>query len=146
MAHPTAHQIKTPAIRIHNCNDKPIQKSGDYVLYWMVSNRRTTWNFALQRAIEWSITLQKPLLVFEALRVDYPWACDRFHRFVMDGMLDNLAEFRDANIGYYPYIEPEPNASKGLLSSLCKKACILISDEFPCFFIPKMQKKFAKNF
>ena len=104
MAHPTAHQIKTPAIRIHNCNDKPIQKSGDYVLYWMVSNRRTTWNFALQRAIEWSITLQKPLLVFEALRVDYPWACDRFHRFVMDGMLDNLAEFRDANIGYYPYI------------------------------------------
>ena len=146
MAHFSAHQnLSTPAIRINILNNTPINTQGDYVLYWMVSNRRTEWNFALQRACELSAELKKPLLVFEALRIDYPWACDRFHRFVMDGMEDNYQAFQDAGITYFPYIEPQKNASKGLLSALCSHACALISDEFPCFFLPRMQKKFAKS-
>ena len=64
--------------------------SGDYVLYWMIAARRTSWNFALDRAREHADALGKPIVVFEALRADYPWACERFHQFVADGMRDNL--------------------------------------------------------
>lgn len=146
MAHFSASQsVTVPDIRIHKYNDTPIRTDGAYVLYWMVANRRTKWNFALQRACLLSKELNKPLLVFEALRIDYPWACDRFHRFILDGMHDNKREFQQAGITYYSYTEPSKGAAKGLLSSLCADACALISDDFPSFFIPHMQKKVAES-
>ena len=40
----------------------------------MTAFRRVSWNFALDRAVDWTKALQKPLLVLEALRCDYPWA------------------------------------------------------------------------
>ena len=146
MAHFSSSQsVAVPDIRIQTLNDTPIRSDGSYVLYWMVSNRRTQWNFALQRACLLSKQLNKPLLVFEALRVDYPWASDRFHRFVLDGMKDNREILHEAGITYYPYVEPQKGASKGLLFSLCQNACALISDDFPCFFIPRMQKTVAQK-
>ena len=56
---------------------------------------RTKWNFALDRAVEWARELRKPLVILEALRCDYPWASERFHRFVMDGMAEKLGALRD---------------------------------------------------
>ena len=146
MAHFSASQsITVPDIRIHTLNDTPIRSDGSYILYWMVSNRRTKWNFALQRASLLSKKLNKPLLIFEALRADYPWASERFHRFILDGMKDNSISCRKAGITYYPYVEPQKGSAKGLLSSLCQHACALISDDFPSFFIPQMQKKVAQT-
>jgi len=137
--------VKTPAVRIQTLNHTPFKNNGQYVLYWMTSNRRTTWNFALQRACEISNALNKPLLIFEALRVDYPWACTRFHQFVIDGMRNNKQSCQEFDIAYYPYVEPYKGASKGLLSSLCQNAAALISDDFPCFFLPNMQRKVAST-
>ena len=68
-----------PDLRIRVANDAHFLAEGDYVLYWMTAFRRTEWNFSLQRAIEWSRDLKKPLLVFEALRCGYAWASDRIH-------------------------------------------------------------------
>lgn len=76
-------------MRIQICNKAPANVGGDFVLYWMVANRRTTWNFSLQRALEWAQKLNKPLVILEALRCGYRWASDRIHRFVLDGMADN---------------------------------------------------------
>ena len=45
--------------------------------------RRTRYNHALQRAIEWANELEKPLLVFEPLQLKYEWASDRFQQFIM---------------------------------------------------------------
>ena len=50
----------------------PVAPSGDYVLYWMTAFRRTHWNFSLQRAVDWSKELNRPLLIFEALRLPIP--------------------------------------------------------------------------
>jgi deoxyribodipyrimidine photo-lyase len=55
----------------------------------MVSSRRTRFNFGLQHAVDLARELARPLVVLEALRCDYRWACERFHRFVLDGMADN---------------------------------------------------------
>ncbi len=134
-----------PEIRVIRCNDVPVREKGDYVLYWMTAFRRTRRNFSLQRAVDWANRLAKPLLVFEALRIGYPWACDRFHRFVIDGMADNAESLKKFGVSYYPYLEPSPDADKGLLAALAEKACLVVTDDFPAFFLPHMIASASKK-
>jgi deoxyribodipyrimidine photo-lyase len=129
---------KVPLIRIRTCNKQEASVDGDYVLYWMVAYRRANYNFSLQRAVEWAKQLNKPLVILEALRSDYPWASDRLHRFVIEGMADNALLFSKRNVHYYPYVEPTRGVGKGLLKELVSRACVVVSDDFPCFFLPRM--------
>jgi deoxyribodipyrimidine photo-lyase len=127
-----------PPIRITAVNYAPVRRGGDYVLYWMIAARRAHWNFGLQRAVEQAGVLGKPLVVFEALRADHRWAALRFHQFVVDGMQDNAAAFQAAGIRYYPYVEPTPGEARGLLRALAARAAVVVTDDFPCFFLPRM--------
>jgi deoxyribodipyrimidine photo-lyase len=127
-----------PAIRVKKINQAPVQVSGEYVLYWMIANRRLHFNFALDRALEHCAALGKPLVVFEALRIGYPWASDRIHRFVLDGMADNARTCGEHGVRYYPYIEPAAGAGKGLLAAFAENSCVVVTDDFPCFFLPRM--------
>lgn len=135
---------EVPALRIQKANEKAAAAHGEYVLYWMVAQRRLTHNFALDRAVEWCEKLQKPLVILEALRVDYPWASDRLHAFVIAGMLEKQQQ-KTLPCAYYPYVEPRVGAGKGLLAALAKQACVVITDEFPCFFLPTMVAAAAKK-
>jgi deoxyribodipyrimidine photo-lyase len=127
---------RVPPIRIRGANDTPVRHDGAFVLYWMNASRRLHWNFALQRAVEWATELGRPLLVLEALNADYPWASDRIHAFVLHGMADNLRLAEDAGVAYYPYVEPAARAGRGLLEALASQACVVVTDEFPAFFLP----------
>lgn len=134
-----------PEIRIDPCNDLPVNPKGNYVLYWMIAFRRTRWNFSLQRAVEWCKELNKPLIVFEPLRIGYPWASDRFHRFILDGMAANSDALKKSSVTYYPYVEPDPDADKGLLAALAGNACVAVTDDFPAFFIPSMIRAVSRS-
>ena len=134
-----------PTLRVALRNSTPPRPERDYVLYWMISARRTRWNFALEHAVEAAVRLGKRLVVLEALRCDYRWASDRLHQFVLDGMADNGARFASAAVAYFPYVEPQPNAGKGLLLALARQACLVVADEFPCFFLPRMVEAAAKT-
>jgi len=136
---------QVPEIRIRACNAASVRTSGDYVLYWMIASRRTTWNFGLQHAVDRSRELGKPLLILEALRADYRWANARIHRFVLDGMADNARRLDRTGILYYPYVEPEPGAGRGFLEALAQRACLVVTDEFPCFFLPRMVTRAAQQ-
>ena len=127
-----------PTVRVRVANDAPVNAKGDFVLYWMIAFRRLNWNFSLEQAVAWSLELKKPLVILEALRCGYPWASDRLHRFVLDGMADNMRQAGKQNILYYPYVERKKGAGKGLLSALAKRACVIVTDDYPEFFIPKM--------
>jgi len=104
----------------------------------MTTARRTTWSYALDHAIARARAREKPLLVLEALRCDYPWASDRLHAFVLAGMRDNAARFAAAGVAYHPYVEPAPGAGKGLLAALAARACQIVADDYPGFFLPAM--------
>lgn len=143
MSRPTHGSPATPAVRITRANDAPPAAGGDFVLYWMTASRRTRWNFALQRAVERSNALRLPLLVLEPLRAGYPWACDRFHRFVIDGMVDNRERLRRNGIAYYPYVEPVDGAGRGLLQALAARAAVVVTDDYPAFFLPRMLRSAA---
>jgi deoxyribodipyrimidine photo-lyase len=125
-------------VRISRANDRDVHARGDYVLYWMIAARRTSWSFALDHAIALAKQVARPLLVFEPLRAGYPWASDRIHRFVLGGMADNARAFAKAGITYLSYVEPEPGAGKGMLEALAARACAVITDEQPGFFLPHM--------
>lgn len=124
-------------------NEHEPNKDGDYVLYWMQINRRFQYNYALDYAIAWANKLGKPLLIYEGLSIEYPWACDRFHSFIMQGMKENLDFAHSKKINYFSFVEPEIGAGKGLFYNLASKACAVISDEYPVFIIRKHNERVA---
>jgi deoxyribodipyrimidine photo-lyase len=132
-----------PAIRVRTANARSIDPRGHFVLYWMIASRRVRYNFALDRAIEHARALGKPLLILEPLRVGYRFASDRLHRFVLQGMADNAARLQETGILYYPYVEPNEGAGKGLLARLASLAAVVVTDDYPAFFLPRMVKAAA---
>ena len=129
--------MSVPATRIAAVNRAPVRAEGEFVLYWMIAARRPWWSFALDRAVELGRELGKPVFVLEGLRAGYPWASDRLHRFILDGMADNAAAFA-GRITYYPYVEPRAGDGAGLLEAVAARACAVVTDLFPTFFLPRM--------
>jgi deoxyribodipyrimidine photo-lyase len=130
--------MSVPALRLREANGAPLRPDRELVLYWMIAARRTRWNFGLERAVELARELDRPLVVLEALRCGHRWASARFHRFVLDGMRDNARALEGTGVLYHPYVEPRPGEGSGLLEALAAHACAVVTDEFPCFFLPEM--------
>lgn len=124
--------------RVRLANAAPLAPRGDYVLYWMTSARRAAHNFALDHAIALAQELDRPLLILEALTASYRWASDRFHAFILQGMADNRAAFANGRVLYYPYVETEEKAGRGLVEALAERAAAVVADDFPCFFLPRL--------
>ena len=134
-----------PLDRLRSLNEKSINPDGRYVLYWMVANRRLAYNYSLDRAIAHAVRLNKPLLVVESLAKGYRWSSPRFHHFVMQGMQDNLAASAKLPLSYYPFVESDHHPQNGMLKAFSKDACIVVTDDFPCFFIPKLLKILGRS-
>jgi deoxyribodipyrimidine photo-lyase len=122
---------------------------GEFVMYWMQIHRRMHSNYALEYAIGHANRLGKPLLIVEALRQSYPWASDRVHSFIMQGMREHLAFARKRGLNYYAFLEDAAHSGKGMLEGLATRACLIVSDEFPAYIIPAhnraLTEKLVKN-
>jgi deoxyribodipyrimidine photo-lyase len=53
-------------------------------------------------------------------------------------MRDNVASFAKHPVTYVPYLESEVGAGRGALAWLAQRAAVVVSDDFPCFFLPRM--------
>ena len=137
--------MSIPAARVRVLDNRPVNPRGEFVLYWMIASRRLRWNFALQHAVDLAVSLDKPLLILEALDVDYPWANDRLHRFALDGMAANGRAAADAPALYYPYVEPARGRGRGLLRTASSRAAAVVTDYFPAFFIPGLLRAAASQ-
>ena len=60
-------------------------------------------------------------------------------------MKDNAARLHSTGVFYYPYLEPDHGAGKGLLCELGKRACVVVTDDFPSFFLPRMVASAARQ-
>ncbi len=134
-----------PAVRVRTLNQYPVNPAGKFVFYWMTAYRRTRFNFALQRAVELANQLHKPLVIFEAIRCNYRWASDRFHQFMLDGIMDNATATQSTNATYYAYVERCANDGKGLVESFSSLACLIVTDDYPCFFHPALYERVASK-
>lgn len=132
-------------LRLDVRRNEPPRRGGRYVLYWMTMFRRPDWNFALDRAVHWARELRQPLVILEPLRCGYPWASDRIHTFMLQGMQDHARTFANVPVTYYPYVEPRPGDGKGLLAALAARASVVVGDDYPAFFVPRMLEAAARR-
>ncbi len=129
--------MTVPRERIRVLHDAPVRRERSFVLYWMTTQRRTRFNPALERAGELARELARPVLVLEALRCAYPYASERFHVFLMQGMADTARRLH-GRVLYHPWLEQRQGDGKGLVEELSRRACAVVTDDYPTFFLPRM--------
>jgi len=120
-----------PAERLDLLNQAQPESQGSYVVYWMNAFRRASWNFALDRALEWAVCLRRSLLIFETLWSGRRWDSDRHHRFVLQGMKEKVQQFAHPGVCYYPYVEASAGEVREALVALAQQACLIVTDDFP---------------
>jgi len=83
--------------RIHILNDYEFSK-GNYVLYWMQTSQRVSYNHALACAGSLANKLNLPLIVFFGLTDSYPEANLRHFKFMIEGLAETSEELKKRNI------------------------------------------------
>ena len=113
---------RVPEERVRPLNTAAVNRNGQYVLYWMTAYRRVESNYALQRSAEWARHLGIPLVVLSALRLDYRWASDRTHAFILDSIADVDLSLHGSGALHFVFIEEEVGGGRGLLRALAAEA------------------------
>jgi deoxyribodipyrimidine photo-lyase len=122
--------------RIRQANDRPSNGRGKYVLYWSQMYRRLTYNHALDHAIKLATAEKKPLVIYEGLKLNYPWASARIHTFMLEGMKENCSTAKAMGVNYWPFVESPADAGRGLLTKLAKDAVAVVTDDYPAYIVP----------
>lgn len=133
------------AVRLRRANDATVNRAGEFILYWMQLYRRFDANHALNYALACSQHYKKPLVVYEGLKLGYPWASRRLHRFILEGMLANRRAAETLGLNYWPFVETPLSDGRGLLRKLAAKATLVVTDDFPCFIIPEQTAALASK-
>ena len=119
-------------------------RSGECVVYWMQITLRAHDNSALNFAIEQADALGVPVVVYHGLRHDYPWANDRLHTFILEGVRDLTAGFAARGIQYAFYLDDRDPADPGdhlsPLIALAARSALVVTDWFPTFIMPRQLK------
>lgn len=129
--------------RVRMGNDRPANPSGRYVLYWVQMFRRLHTNHALDHALRLCREWRRPLVVYEALKLNYPWASARHHTFILQGMRDNAAAAKQLGVSYWPFVETPDDTGHGLLKRLAAEACAVVTDDYPAFITPAHNRAVA---
>ena len=117
--------------RVQLLNAAPFRAESRYVLYWAQVNRRVAWNYGLAYAAELANRAGLPVLCYEGLTYDYPYASDRLHAFILDGVPDTHAQLQRLGIGYVFYMRRTPNDPNDMLYRVAKDAAALVTDDYP---------------
>ncbi len=124
-------------------NSKPVNPKGRYVLYRMQMYKRSSHNFALNKAIDIANELKLPLVVCEMLSDTYPWASDRIHTYMLQGTADRKKALAGKGIRHALVMVKSLEEATKATARLVKEAAVLITEDFPCFVIPKMNAAMA---
>ena len=89
-------------------------------------NRRAESNHALAFAVEMANRLDLPVLCYDHLLADYPYASDRFHTFLFDGVPETKKRLERLGIGYEFYLRNQ-------LPKAAANAAAIVTDDWPLF-------------
>jgi len=118
--------MKQISERVQLLNDKPENNNAKYVLYWMQMFKRTTYNHALNFAVEQANERKLPLVVYEGLKFYYPWASDRFHTYILEAVEEKRRAFEKLGIKYVFYLQKNDKSntvSTGAIRILTRAFC-----------------------
>ena len=128
--------------RVAPLNAQPVVASRGFVLLWLQGQRRIRENLAFAHAQRRANELGKPLVVYEGLRRDYPHACARFHRFILDGAADNARDCEEQGVAYAFFLETG-QTPRGVLHALSARASLVVTDWLPTFIHPGQTRRLA---
>ncbi|QSQ25630.1 deoxyribodipyrimidine photo-lyase [Pyxidicoccus parkwayensis] len=138
-------ELGVDSARVVVMNDAPIpSEPRDFVLYWCMVNHRAEENHALDVAIALGNHLGLPVVVYQALRPDYPYASDRLHAWAIDGMVDMAAGCASRGLPYWLELPRRTKEHRPRLAELGRRAAAVVSDLFPTFIIPGHLRGAAK--
>jgi len=119
--------------RVQSLNAAGANESAKYVLYWAQVNRRVAWNHALEYAVQLANHAGLPVLFYEGLTYDYPYASDRLHTFILEGVPDTERELQRLGIGYVFYLRRTRDDPNDIFYRLAKDAAAIVTDDYPVF-------------
>ena len=119
--------------RVRLLNDRPLRANAKYILYWAQMNRRVDSNHALQFAVELANEHGLPLLVYEGLTCWYPYASDRLHTFILEGVPPTERRLRQLGIGYVFHLRRTRSDRDDILYQLAHDAAAIVTDDYPAF-------------
>jgi deoxyribodipyrimidine photo-lyase len=107
--------------------------------------RRLERNHALSYAARCAEEAGRPLVVFEGLHLDDPWASQRLHQFMLEGMAANAESAGERGLNYWPFVEARAGEGRGLLKRLAERAALVVTDDFPGFIVPGQSDALARK-
>jgi len=116
---------------------------GEFVLYWAQAARRLRANLGLEHAIARANALGLPVVVYEALRPDYPYANDRIHSFVIEGVAQNRRDAAARGLRYLFFLPRTREEARGVVRRLAARARLVVTDDYPTFVIRDQTRAFA---
>jgi len=119
--------------RVQRLNSAPFRADARYVLYWAQVNRRVSFNHGLAYAVGMANQAGLPVLFYEGLTFDYPYASERFHTFIQQGVPDTQAELRRLGVGYVFHQRHRREDRNDILYRMAKGAAAIVTDDYPLF-------------
>ena len=121
--------------RIQKLNNAVERSDRRYVLYWAQANRRVDANHGLLYATEIANRLGLPVLCYEGVTCAYPYANDRLHTFLLQGVPEMAKRLKKAGIGYAFYLRRTRESKPSYLLDLARDAAAVVTDDYPIFII-----------
>jgi deoxyribodipyrimidine photo-lyase len=125
--------MKTMDYRVRRLNQAPFRSDAKYVLYWAQMNRRVDSNHALAYGAHLANEAGLPLLFYEGLTCSYPFANDRFHTFILEGVPGTERRLRELGIGYVFHLRRKRSDPDDAVYRLAADAAALVTDDYPTF-------------
>jgi len=127
--------------RIRNLNNKPENKNGKYVLYFMQASQRIEYNHALIYAIEKANQNNLPLLVGFSIMPYFPNANIRHYNFMLEGIDELSKKFDKLNINFVVKF----GKYEDVIVELSKEAFLTVTDYGYLKFQREIRKKAAEK-
>lgn len=119
--------------RVRKLNDREPPEKARYVLYWSQMNRRVESNHALAFAADLANQRGLPLLFYEGLTCSYPFANDRLHTFLLEGVAETSRRLAKLGIGYVFHLRKRRRDPNDALYRLAADAAAVMTDDYPAF-------------
>ncbi|HMD50287.1 MAG TPA: deoxyribodipyrimidine photo-lyase, partial [Bryobacteraceae bacterium] len=119
--------------RVRLLNGNSVRTGAKYVLYWAQMNRRVESNQALLFAAQLANRHKLPLLVYEGLTCWYPYASDRIHTFLLEGVPETERRLKKLGIGYVFHLRKKRSEPDDAFYRLARDAAAVVTDDYPVF-------------
>jgi deoxyribodipyrimidine photo-lyase len=96
-------------------------------------NRRVESNHALAFAVELANRYELPVLFYEGLTCSYPYASDRFHSFLLEGVPETARRCEKLGIGYHFELRRTRSSPNDAVYRIAKEAGAIVTDDYPTF-------------